>query len=70
VYYTGVDINLILMSSHVSECAGDFTFSAKGGAETTLTEAIGKGGNMDWYGGDGSINLMGQKSYYPEAPAN
>ena len=70
IYYTGVDINLILMSSHVSECAGNFTFSAKGGAETTLTEAIGKGGNMDWYGGDGSINLMGQKSYYPEAPAN
>ena len=69
-YYTGVDINLIIASSHVSECAGTLIFQPKGGTETTLTEAIGKGNNMDWYGGDGSISMWSQKSYYPEAPAN
>ena len=69
-YYTGVDINLIIASSHVSECAGTLIFQPKGGTETTLTEAIGKGNNMDWYGGDGSISMWNQKSYYPEAPAN
>ena len=64
-YYTGVDI----LSSHVSECAGTFTFNAKGGSATTLTEAVGKGDNMDWFGGNGSIS-MGGKSSYPAAPAN
>lgn len=62
-YYTGVDI----LTSHVSECAGTFTFNAKGGASTTLTEAVGKGDNMGWFGGNGSIN-MGGKSSYPAAP--
>ena len=65
VYYTGVDI----LSSHVSECAGTLTFNAKGGASTTLTEAIGSGNNMDWFGGNGSIDTGG-KSYYPSAPTN
>ena len=64
-YYTGVDI----LTSHVSECAGTFTFNAKGGSATTLTEAVGKGDNMDWFGGNGSIS-MGGKSSYPAAPAN
>lgn len=64
-YYTGVDI----LSSHVSECAGTLTFNAKGGAATTLTEAVGKGDNLDWFGGNGSIS-MGGKSSYPAAPAN
>lgn len=69
-YYTGVDINLMIASSHVSECAGTLIFQPKGGTQTTLTEAIGSGNNMDWYGGDGSISMWNQKSYYPEAPAN
>ena len=64
-YYTGVDI----LSSHVSECAGTFTFNAKGGSSTTLTEAVGKGDNMDWFGGNGSIK-MGGSSSYPSAPQN
>ena len=64
-YYTGVDI----LSSHVSECAGTFTFNAKGGSATTLTEAVGKGDNLDWFGGNGSID-MGGRSSYPTAPAN
>ena len=64
-YYTGVDI----LTSHVSECAGTFTFNAKGGSSTTLTEAVGKGDNMDWFGGNGSIK-MGGSSSYPSAPQN
>ena len=64
-YYTGVDI----LTSHVSECAGTFTFNAKGGSATTLTEAVGKGDNMDWFGGNGSVK-MGGSSSYPSAPQN
>ena len=64
-YYTGVDI----LTSHVSECAGTFTFNAKGGSSTTLTEAVGKGDNMDWFGGNGSVK-MGGSSSYPSAPQN
>ncbi len=70
VYYTGVDIGSI---KHVSECAGEFVFSAKNGAETTLTEAVGSGDNMDWFGGNCKnlkytfITKAGT-SYYPAAP--
>lgn len=67
-YYTGVDMSLIITTIHVSECAGTLIFQPKGGAQTTLTEAIGKGNNMDWFGGDGKMTTG--KSYYPEAPAN
>ena len=64
-YYTGVDLNIII-NIHVSECAGTLTFQPKGGESVTLTEAIGKGGNMDWFGGDGKTSSG--KSYYPELP--
>ena len=65
-YYTGVDISIVFSSIHVSECAGTLTFQPKGGESVTLTEAIGKGNNMDWFGGDGKVTSG--KSYYPEAP--
>ena len=65
-YYTGVDISIVFSSIHVSECAGTLTFQPKGGESVTLTEAIGKGNNMDWFGGDGK--MTSGKSYYPEAP--
>ena len=65
-YYTGVDLTIVIKQIHVSECAGTLTFNAKGGASTTLTEAVGKGNNMDWFGGDGAVK--GGTSYYPEAP--
>ena len=66
VYYTGVDISIVFSSIHVSECAGTLTFQPKGGESVTLTEAIGKGNNMDWFGGDGK--MTSGKSYYPPAP--
>ena len=65
-YYTGVDLKILIVSTHVSECAGTLVFSAKGGAETTLTEAVGKGSNMDWFGGDGKTREG--NSYYPAPP--
>ncbi len=66
-YYTGVDISFAgVYDDHVSECAGTLVFSEKGGAETTLTEAVGNGNNMDWFGGNGSTSSG--TSYYPEAP--
>lgn len=70
VYYVGVDIGSI---KHVSECAGTFTFNAKGGSATTLTEAVGSGDNMEWFGGnckDLNFNGFSNKgtSYYPAAP--
>ena len=64
-YYTGVDLNII-MNVHVSECAGTLIFQPAGGESVTLNEAIGKGNNMDWFGGDGKVTSG--KSYYPEAP--
>ena len=67
-YYTGVDLTILIVSTHVSECAGTLTFSPKGGSEVTLTEAVGKGNNMDWFGGDGQTRSG--SSYYPEAPQN
>lgn len=67
-YYTGVDLTILIVSTHVSECAGTLTFSPKGGSEVTLTEAVGKGNNMDWFGGDGKTRSG--SSYYPEAPQN
>ena len=67
-YYTGVDLTILIVSTHVSECAGTLTFCPKGGAEVTLTEAVGKGNNMDWFGGDGKTRSG--NSYYPEAPQN
>ena len=67
-YYTGVDLTILIVSTHVSECAGTLTFSPKGGSEVTLTEAVGKGSNMDWFGGDGKTRSG--SSYYPEAPQN
>lgn len=67
-YYTGVDLTILIVSTHVSECAGTLTFSPKGGSEVTLTEAVGKGNNMDWFGGDGKTRSG--NSYYPEAPQN
>ena len=65
-YYTGVDISIVITSIHVSECAGTLTFQPKGGESVTLTEAIGKGNNLDWFGGDGK--MTSGSSYYPEAP--
>ena len=70
VYYVGVDIGSI---KHVNECAGTFTFNAKGGSATTLTEAVGSGDNMGWFGGnckDLNFNGFTNKgtSYYPVAP--
>ena len=65
-YYTGVDVTFLLVSDHVSECAGTLVFSEKGGAETTLTEAIGNGNNMDWFGGNSSTRSG--DSEYPAAP--
>lgn len=67
-YYTGVDIKIIFVNKHVSHCAGTLTFNEKGSSSTTLTEAIGKGSNKDWFGGNGSVS-MGGKSQYPDAPA-
>jgi hypothetical protein len=64
-YYTGVDLNIIV-NVHVSECAGTLIFQPAGGESVTLNEAIGKGNNMDWFGGDGKVTS--DKSYYPEAP--
>ena len=65
-YYTGVDVSWSLVQTHVKECAGTLTFNEKGGESITLTEAIGKGNNMDWFGGDCSTDSG--SSYYPEAP--
>lgn len=70
LYYVGVDMGSI---AHVSECAGTFTFNAKGGEATTLTEAIGDGNNMDWFGGNCkdlkyTMILKSGTSYYPAAP--
>lgn len=70
LYYVGVDMGSI---AHVSECAGTFTFNAKGGAATTLTEAIGNGNNMDWFGGNCkdlkyTVIFKSGTSYYPAAP--
>ena len=70
-YYTGVDIGSI---AHVSECAGTLIFQPKGGESVTLTEAIGSGDHMDWFGGNCKDlkYIMFTKvgtSYYPEAPA-
>ena len=62
----GVDLKILIVSTHVSECAGILTFQPKGGESVTLTEAIGSGGNMDWFGGDGTTSSG--KSYYSEAP--
>ena len=67
-YYTGVDLTILLVSTHVSECAGTLIFCPKGGSEVTLTEAVGSGNNMDWFGGDGKTRSG--SSYYPEAPQN
>lgn len=64
-YYTGVDLSIIT-TIHVSECAGTLTFAPKGGESVTLTEAIGKGNDMAWFGGDGKITSG--SSYYPAAP--
>lgn len=72
VYYVGVDIGSI---AHVNECAGTFTFNAKGASAVTLTEAIGKGDNMNWFGGNCkdlkyTMIFKSGTSYYPPAPAN
>lgn len=64
-YYTGVDMN-ILVNIHVMHCAGTLTFNAKNGESTTLTEAIGSGNGMSWFGGNSSTGSG--KSYYPAAP--
>ena len=66
-YYTGVDMK-ILISIHVMHCAGTLTFNEKGGSSTTLTEAIGSGSSLSWFGGNSSTGSG--SSYYPEAPAN
>jgi hypothetical protein len=71
-YYTGVDVN-VLINIHVSHCAGTLNFNAVGGETTTLTEAIGSGNNMSWFGGNSknvNIGLFGNNgtSYYPAAP--
>ena len=66
-YYTGVDMK-IFINVHVQHCAGTLTFNEKDGAATTLTEAIGSGDGLSWFGGDGSTGSG--SSYYPAAPAN
>jgi hypothetical protein len=66
-YYTGVDMN-IFVNIHVQHCAGTLTFNAKGDTSTTLTEDIGKGSGMAWFGGN--CSTISGKSYYPAAPAN
>ena len=71
-YYTGVDVSYIL-SFHTKHCAGTFTFNAKGGAATTLTEDIGDGNDLSWFGGnskDVKMALFGNAgtSYYPTVP--
>ena len=66
-YYTGVDMKVIV-NVHVQHCAGTLTFNEKDGAATTLTEAIGSGDGLSWFGGDGSTGSG--SSYYPAAPAN
>ena len=67
-YYVGVDIKVIV-NIHVSECAGTLTFRPKGGEEVTLTEAVGSGSNLSWFGGASSgVSLTGYTSYYPAAP--
>ena len=71
-YYTGVDVNVII-NIHVSHCAGTLIFNAKGGEATTLTEAIGSGNGMSWFGGNSknvNVGILSNKgtSYYPEAP--
>ena len=71
-YYTGVDVNVII-NIHVSHCAGTLNFNAVGGEATTLTEAIGSGNNMSWFGGSSknvTIGILSNKgtSYYPAAP--
>ena len=71
-YYTGVDVNMIL-NIHVSHCAGTLNFNANGGETTTLTEGIGSGNNMSWFGGNSknvNIGIISNKgtSYYPAAP--
>ena len=73
-YYTGVDVSYIL-SFHTKDCAGTLTFNEKGGSATTLTEEIGNGNNLSWFGGnckDVKMSLLGNggTSYYPNAPAN
>ena len=64
-YYTGVDMKVVI-NVHVQHCAGTLTFNEKGGAATTLTEAIGSGNGMSWFGGDGSTGSG--SSYYPAVP--
>ncbi len=71
-YYTGVDVN-VLVNIHVSHCAGTLNFNANGGATTTLTEGIGSGNNMSWFGGSSknvNIGILSNKgtSYYPAGP--
>ena len=45
------------------------TFRPKGGEEVTLTEAVGSGSNLSWFGGASSgVSLTGYTSYYPAAP--
>ena len=64
-YYTGVDMKVVI-NVHVQHCAGTLTFNEKDGTATTLTEAIGSGNNLSWFGGDGSTGSG--SSYYPAAP--
>ena len=73
-YYTGVDVKVII-NIHVSHCAGTLNFNANGGETTTLTEGIGSGNNLSWFGGNSknvSIGIISNSgtSYYPAAPAN
>ena len=73
-YYTGVDVSYIL-TFHTKDCAGTFTFNEKGGSATTLTEDLGNGNDLSWFGGnckDVKMAIFGNAgtSYYPEAPAN
>jgi hypothetical protein len=65
-YYVGVDVSFLIVDTHVKECAGTLTFNEMGGESTTLTEAVGKGNNMDWFGGDCTTDSG--TSYYPAAP--
>ena len=72
-YYTGVDVSALILTIHVSHCAGTLNFNANGGETTTLTEGIGSGNNMTWFGGNSknvSIGIFGNNgtSYYPAPP--
>jgi hypothetical protein len=55
-YYVGVDVvvNLIIfkIEKHVADYAGTLIFNALNEEPVTITEAVGKGNDQSWTGGD------------------